>query len=271
MRNAHSTPETYSYKCAAGLKTLLVEYLMMQNRHLTGEERSAKTREEVREANGGISLLNDLCLSMRSDPLVISMGLGEAVTCVYGPAVTYAFQDPLVAAYPHSVVHVSLISVLDGTALSWCRQEDLRARMSETVLFGKTKDPELIVLNIRGQLQCRMKGKREGPIEVYPKFWNLNPIAKDTREVLRIPAWAKSFEFTKRELETILERVVLPAEIPEFPTVRRMTLGMNSPMVAPSLHARATWNSSRRRSLTAGTLYSSGVRQRYISIPVKPR
>ena len=82
--------------------------------------------------------------------------------------------------------------------------------------------------------------KREVPIEVYPNFWNLNPTAKDTREVLRIPAWTKCFEYTKRELETILERDVLPAAIPELPTVRRMTLGMNSPKVVPSLHARAT-------------------------------
>ena len=28
--------------------------------------------------------------------------------------------------------------------------------MSEIVLFGKIKDPELIVLNFRGHLQCRM-------------------------------------------------------------------------------------------------------------------
>ena len=60
VRKAHPSAETYSYKCAAGLKTLLVECLLMQNRHLTGEERSAKTREEVREANGGIPLLTDL-------------------------------------------------------------------------------------------------------------------------------------------------------------------------------------------------------------------
>ena len=80
------------------------------------------------------------------------------------------------AAFRHSKVHVSLISVLDGTALN-LRQEDLRARMSETVLFGKIKDPELKVLNFRGQLQC-MGGKREGLIEVYPKFWNLNPKQK---------------------------------------------------------------------------------------------
>ena len=115
----------------------------------------------MREANGGILLLTDLCLAMRSDPVGMIRGLGEVATCVYGPAVTYAFPDPLVAAYRHLKVHVSLISILDGTALNWCRQEDLRGRMSgETVLFGKIKNPKLIVLNFRGQLQCRMRGKR---------------------------------------------------------------------------------------------------------------
>ena len=96
----------------------------MQNRHLTGEERSAKTREEVRDANGGIPLLTDLCLAMRSDSLGMIRGLGEVVICVYGSAVTYAFPDPLVTAYRHSVVLVSLVSVLGGTTLNSCRQED---------------------------------------------------------------------------------------------------------------------------------------------------
>ena len=54
--------------------------------------------------------------------------------------------------------------------------------MSDTVLLGKVKDPELMVFNFRGQLQCRMGGGREGPIEVYPKFWNLNPLAADKQE-----------------------------------------------------------------------------------------
>ena len=38
MRKTHTIVETYSYKCAAGLKTLLVVFLLMQNRHLTIEE-----------------------------------------------------------------------------------------------------------------------------------------------------------------------------------------------------------------------------------------
>ena len=74
VRKVHPSQENYSYECAARMKTLLVEYLLMQNRHLTGEERSAKTREEVKEANGGIPLLTDLCLALRSDPLGMIRG-----------------------------------------------------------------------------------------------------------------------------------------------------------------------------------------------------
>ena len=152
---------------------------------------------------------------MRSDPLGVIRGLEEVVTCIYGPAVTYAFPDPLVAAYRNSVVHVSLISVLDGTALNWCRQEVLRARMSNTVLFGNVKDPELVVFNFLGQLQCRMGGKRERPIETYTKFWNLNPLTADGQEILRIPRWKKSFELVNRELEATLEKEIRPATVPD--------------------------------------------------------
>ena len=82
-------------------------------------------------------------------------------------------------------------------------------------------------------------GKREGPIEAYSKFWNLDPVTGDKREIVRIPAWKGSFELVKKELEMILEREVLSTTVSEFPMVRRMTLGMNNPLVVPSLHARA--------------------------------
>ena len=112
--------------------------------------------------------------------------------------------------------------------------------MSNTVLFGKVKDAELIVYNFREQMQCRMGGKREGPIETYPKFWKMNLLTADGREILRIPAWKESFALVKRELEAIMEKEILPAAMPEFPIVRRMTLGMNSPLVVPSIMAKMT-------------------------------
>ena len=212
MGRTHSSIDTYSYKFAAGLKTLLVQYLLMQNWHLTGEEKSPKTRDEWRKVNGGMPLLTDLCLAMIRE-------LEEVVTCIYRPAVSFAFPDPLVITYRYSVTHVSLISILDVTTVNWCQQEVLRAQMSNTVLFGKVKDLELVIYSFRGQLQCRMGGKREGPIETYSQFWNLNPLTANGQEILRIPAWKKSFELVKRELEAILEKEVLPVSIPEFPTV----------------------------------------------------
>ena len=62
-------------------------------------------------------------------------------------------------------------------------------------------------------------GKREGPIEAYRKFWNLNPFAKNTREVFRTPTRKKFFNFNKIEPETIIERDVLPATNPELTSV----------------------------------------------------
>ena len=100
-------------------------------------------------------LLTDLCLAMQPDPLRVVRGLGEVMTCVHGPEVNYAFPDPLITTYRHSVVHVSLISTLDETALNWCVQGNMRTLMSETVLFGI----------FRGQLPSRISGKQEGPIE----------------------------------------------------------------------------------------------------------
>ena len=70
------------------------------------------------------------------------------------------------------------------------------------------------MFNFRGQLQCRMRVKREGPIEAYRKVWNLNPVPRGKREILRIPAWTRSFDYTKKELESILELDVLPAAAP---------------------------------------------------------
>ena len=99
---------------------------------------------------------------------------------------------------------------------------------------------------LQGQVANQDVGKREGPIEIYPEFWNLNPVARDAMKVLRIPAWTKSFEFATRELEIKFERDVLPAAIPELPTVRQMTFGMNSPMIVPYLHASAAVEQHQR-------------------------
>ena len=77
VRNSHPSLETFFYKRAAGLKTFLIVYLLMQNWHLTGEEKNPRTKKEMREMNGGMPLLTDLSMAMRSDPPGMIRVLGK--------------------------------------------------------------------------------------------------------------------------------------------------------------------------------------------------
>ena len=57
---------------------------------------------------------------MKTDPLALIRGATEFRTVKYGPAVTFAFPDVKVEAYRRSVLHLNLISVVDGSALNCC-------------------------------------------------------------------------------------------------------------------------------------------------------
>ena len=92
-------------------------------------------------------LLTDLSLAMRIDPLELIRGVTEFVTVIYGPAVTFAFPDVKVEAYRRSVLHLNLISAVDGSTLNWCEQHALRELMSEDLLFAKISEPEMTVIN----------------------------------------------------------------------------------------------------------------------------
>ena len=81
----------------------------------------------MRRHVGGMPLLTDLCLAMRTDPLALIRGATEFVTVIYGPAVTFAFPDVKVEAYRRSVLHLNPISAVDGSALNWCEQHVLRS------------------------------------------------------------------------------------------------------------------------------------------------
>ena len=56
---------------------------------------------------------------------------------IYGTAVTFAFPDAKVEAFRRTVLHLNLISAVDGSVLNWCEQHVLRELMSEDLLFGK--------------------------------------------------------------------------------------------------------------------------------------
>ena len=101
--------------------------------------------------------------------------------------VTFAFPDVKMEAYRRSVLHLNLISAVDGSVLNWCEQHVLRELMSEDLLFGKISEPEMTTVIFDDHFRDRMGEMERGHIEVFPKLWNLRPYVKMNGEITRIP------------------------------------------------------------------------------------
>ena len=84
---------TASWNKMRELRHTMIQYLLQQIRFGTGENKSIERENDVRHYVGGMPLLTDLCLAMRSDPLALIRAVGAFVTVIYGPAVTFAFPD----------------------------------------------------------------------------------------------------------------------------------------------------------------------------------
>ena len=144
-------------------------------------------------------LLTDLSLAMRTDPLALIRGATEFVTVIYGPAVTFAFPDVKGEAYRRSVLHLNLISAVDGSALNWCEEHVLRELMSEDLLFAKISEPEMTVINFDDHFRDRMGEVERGHIEVFPKLWNLRPYDKTNGEITRVPRLTAAYHKVREE------------------------------------------------------------------------
>ena len=56
------------------LRHTLIQYILQQNRYGTGEDETIEREEDVRRQVGGMPLLTDLNLAMRTDPLALIRG-----------------------------------------------------------------------------------------------------------------------------------------------------------------------------------------------------
>ena len=216
---------TDSWNKIRDLRPTLIQYLLHQNRFGTGEDETIEREEDVRRHVGGMPLLTDLSLAMRTDPLALIRGAKEFVTVIYGPAVTFAFPDVKVEASRRSVLHLNLISAVDGSVLNWCEQHVLRELMSEDLLFGKIAEPEMSVVNFDDHFRDCMGEVERGHIEIFPKLWNLRPYDKTNGEITGIPRLTAAYHKVREETKDWGDYEKLPEEIPELPLIRRMLLG----------------------------------------------
>ena len=159
---------------------------------------------------------------------------------IYGPAVTFAFPDVKVEAYRRSVLHLNLISAVDGSALNCCEQHVLRELMSEDLLFAKISKPQMTVVNFDDHFRDRMGEVDRGHIEVFPKLWNLRPYDKTNGEITRTPRLTAAYHKVREETKGWSDYKKLPEEIPECPLIRRIWLGAVSAVQTPRLRAFET-------------------------------
>ena len=233
---------TDSWNKIRDLRHTLIQYLLQQNRFGTGEDETIEREEDVRRHVGGMPLLTDLSLAMRTDPLTLISGVTEFVTVIYGPAVTFVFPDVKVEAYRRSVLHLNLKSAVDGSALNWCEHHTMRELMSEDLLFAKISEPEMTVISFAfdDHFRDRMGEVERGHIEVFPKLWNLRPYDKTNGEITRVPRLTATYHKVREEMKDWGDYEKLPEAIPEFPLIRRMLLEAVSVVQTPRLRAFET-------------------------------
>ena len=168
---------------------------------------------------------------MRNDLLVLAHRLREFVTVVYGPVMSYAFPDVQVKAYRNSVLYVNIASVVDCSVLNWVKQKELRRLVSDDRLFGRIAEPGWILMVYNNSLKCRMGDVDDNHFQFNPKLWNLRPVAKDTGEAMRVPAWPEAYAHVRENQGAWLAGSrPLPSQCTQYPAIRRMLLVVTSPV-----------------------------------------
>ena len=97
-REFNAQLETASLRIMKDWRSLLLQYLLQQNRSVTGEDKVATDASECKQYCG-MPLLTDLAVMMRIDPLALIHGLREVVTVVYGPVMSFVFPDSLTQSF----------------------------------------------------------------------------------------------------------------------------------------------------------------------------
>ena len=115
MKRSTVRPKTHSNAIPVAVKTVPKE-----------KNKTIERDEGVRRYVGGMPLLTNFCLAMRTDSLPLIGGVSEFVMVIYDRAETFAFPDAKLEAYRSSVLHLNLVSVEDRSALNWCEQNMLR-------------------------------------------------------------------------------------------------------------------------------------------------
>ena len=253
-REFNAQLETASLRKMKDWRTLQLQYLLQQNRSVTGEDKMATDAGECKQYCG-MPLLTDFAVMMQINPLALIHGLREFVTVVYGPVMSFAFPDVQVKAYRKSVLYVYLVSVVDCSVLNWVEQRELRRLASDDRLFGRIAEPGWVLMDFNNHF-----GREDlSHIQFNPKLWNLRSEVKDTGAAMRVPLFPEAYAHAKENQQAWLSGSrPLPDQCPRYAPIKRMLLGVTSPVIAPRIGAA---RDAEKRMLK----WSEGMEPRFIS------
>ena len=99
-------------------------------------------------------------------------------------------------------------------------------------------------------------------IQFNPKLWNLRPVVKDSGAAMRVSLLPEAYEHAKENQQACFSGSrPLPDQCPRYPPIRRMLLGVTSPVIAPRIRAA---RDAEKRMLKG----SEGMEPRFISCNV---
>ena len=58
-----------------------------------------------------------------------------------------------------------------------------------------------MLMDFNNNFNCRMGEEDLSHVQFNRKLWNLRPVVKDSREVMRVPAWPEAYAHVKENLQ----------------------------------------------------------------------
>ena len=116
-----------------------------------------------------------------------------------------------------------------------------------------------MLMDFNNSFKCRMGREDLSHVQFNPKLWNLRSVVKDSGEAMRfslLPARPASVK--ENQHAWLSGSSPLPDQCPRYPPIRRMLLGVTSPVIAPRIGAA---RDAEKRMLK----WSEGLEPRFIS------
>ena len=142
--------------------------------------------------------------------------------------------------------------------LNWAEQKELRGLVSDDRLFVRIAEPGWLLMDFNNNFKCRTGREDLSHIQFNPKLWKLRPVVKDSETAMRVPLLPEAYAHVKEnQQEWLSGSRPLPDQCPRYPPIRRILLGVTSPIIAPRIRAA---RDAERRMLK----WSEGMEPRFI-------